>query len=527
MKAIKFFVITIYLLFTFNTKAQNEVALIYFDCTEVFLNKNDNNIQTAVKNQLTKNSCIFTTDKLQANWIININSAVKPREQNQYGVYFCDAISDLSIAHAKSGLSIHEEVISEKGGNPGSFEKAALSASKEASENISKIILDKIFSEEFAYLQDENLALNTSKQRQANQSGSTGPMTFLVPPEMTILTPQNNSSYVQEFQKVEFEVETENLILENIEVDINGLRTTDISEFSFENGIGSFVIRLPSRGQCNLSIKTKNEHGYGKASVISLRRKNVVSKPRLNILAIGVSNYENVEIEDLDYAAKDATDFVKTLSELNKNIYEEINPQILTNENATKEKILDGLDWIERTSLQNDVSIIFIAGHGGVDNRDNYYFFPYEANPNSLRSSCLSYSQFNQTMETLIYDLESKAILFSDACHSGGAFKTRSALSSSVIDQLSSIEDGAFSFASSTGAQKSIENSTWENGAFTEALLKGLQGNADLNEDKIVSIVELITFSTDEVRKLTDNKQSPMHNTLRGNDFPLILISEN
>jgi len=129
-------------------------------------------------------------------------------------------------------------------------------------------------------------------------------------------------------------------------------------------------------------------------------------------------------------------------------------------------------------------------------------------------------------MEILVDDMEAKAIFLSDACHSGGAFKTRSASIKSVIDDLSSIEDGAFSFASSTGAQKSIEDKSWENGAFTEALIKGINGNADLNKDNAISILELISFSTDEVRKLTDNKQTPTHRTLEGNDFPLVLIKK-
>ena len=503
--------------------SKNVMASIYFDGEELFLDKKNSKIKTSVKNILSKNKCVFTSDKSKADWVVSINAEVAVREMNAYGVHVCDAISELKIVRPQTGLTIHEEEITEKGVSPSSANNAAVAACDESANKISEAILDKIFNEEFSYVQtvdNVNISTNTFENVVPQSRGAL--------PELTIISPSNNSLYVEVLQTVYFEVNSDELLsLNNIEVDINGMRTTDISNFTFQNGKGSFVVRLPRRGQCNLAVKTKNEYGYSRASVVSLKHKNVVSKPRLNILAVGINNYENEQIVDLDYAAKDANDLVNTLSNLNAGIYDKINTKVLLNEKATKEAILEGLSWIESTSLQNDVSIIFIAGHGGVDNRDVYYFFPYEANPNSLRSSCLSYTEFNRTMEILVEDMEAKAILLSDACHSGGAFKTRSASVSSITNDLSSIEDGAFSFASSTGAQKSIEDVSWENGAFTEALIKGINGGADLNDDNAITILELISYSTDEVRKLTNSKQTPTHRTLEGNDFPLLLIPEN
>ncbi|MCW3786449.1 caspase family protein [Plebeiibacterium sediminum] len=344
------------------------------------------------------------------------------------------------------------------------------------------------------------------------------------PPEVTILSPLNKEFYVDQLKRIEFSLNTtENWTENNIVVEINGAPASK-TEYSYSDGKGYFYVSLPAKGSCNLTVKSKTQYGYGKPALITLIKKRLQTKPRLVILAIGINDYENSEIVDLDYAAKDASDFVEIMKASNHDLYKEVKSKSLLNSEATKEAILDGLSWIESSCTQDDVAIIFIAGHGGVDNRDGYYYFPYGANPNSLRSTCVPYTEFNRTLSILLNDLGTKALFLTDACHSGGGIKTRSATVSSVVHDLTSTEDGAFSFASSTGAQKSMEDSKWENGAFTEALLEGISGKADADGDRVITILELINFVTGEVKNLTGNQQTPMHETFNGNNFPLIMV---
>ena len=74
-----------------------------------------------------------------------------------------------------------------------------------------------------------------------------------------------------------------------------------------------------------------------------------------------------------------------------------------------------------------------------------------------------------------------------DACHAGNALgdlvfaKGDAQVDiTQVVNELSSAENGAIVYASSTGTQLSQELEQEQNGAFTEALVEGLDGQADL-----------------------------------------------
>ena len=54
--------------------------------------------------------------------------------------------------------------------------------------------------------------------------------------------------------------------------------------------------------------------------------------------------------------------------------------KILTDAQATKDAILDALEWLERQTTARDVAILYFAGHGIDDPRNgDYLFLPYEA----------------------------------------------------------------------------------------------------------------------------------------------------
>jgi uncharacterized caspase-like protein len=65
-------------------------------------------------------------------------------------------------------------------------------------------------------------------------------------------------------------------------------------------------------------------------------------------------------------------------------------------------------------------------------------------------------------------------------------------------------------FASSSGRQLSEENDAWGNGAFTKAVLAGLAGHADLTRSGRITFKGLDYYVSEEVRKLTDGRQTPV-----------------
>jgi uncharacterized caspase-like protein len=57
--------------------------------------------------------------------------------------------------------------------------------------------------------------------------------------------------------------------------------------------------------------------------------------------------------------------------------------------------------------------------------------------------------------------------------------------------------------------QEALELANIGHGVFTNALIKGLNGAADLGQEKEVRVFDLGTFVEREVRKLTNGRQTP------------------
>jgi uncharacterized caspase-like protein len=210
----------------------------------------------------------------------------------------------------------------------------------------------------------------------------------------------------------------------------------------------------------------------------------------------------------LGFAAKDARDLGAALKTQEGGLYRGVEIRLLVDEGATKDNILDGLDWLEREVTARDVGVLFLAGHGVNDSRSRYFFLPSEAEAGHLRRTGLLFTDIRVTLSSLV----GKALFFVDTCHAGNVIggKTRGGVDiDAVAAELASAENGTVVFASSTGRQLSLERSEWGNGAFTEALLEGLAGRADYTGDDKITINELDLWLAERVKELTDGQQSP------------------
>lgn len=238
----------------------------------------------------------------------------------------------------------------------------------------------------------------------------------------------------------------------------------------------------------------------------SAKTGDFVIKPKLYILAIGVSNYHDKELK-LGFAAKDADDFAKTMSRQKGELYRDIIIKLVTDEKATKDDILDGLDWITKETTSKDVAMVFLAGHGVNDPNGIYYFLPVNTDLGKLKRTGLAFSDIKNT----VVSLAGKTILFVDTCHSGNVMGTRRGIVdiNALVNELSSAENGAVVFSSSSGRQFSVEDSSWGNGAFTKALVEGIGGKADFLGKGRITINMLDLYLSERVKELTQGRQTP------------------
>ena len=278
-----------------------------------------------------------------------------------------------------------------------------------------------------------------------------------------------------------------------------------------------------------IEVLAKSPSAISNPAVIRLSSRQAAPadpfKPNLYVLSVGVSDYENNDL-DLRFAHADAEGIARAFKSQQGRLFGEVKAKVLTNEVATKGEILDGFDWLESELTQCDVAVVFVAGYGVNDKRDNYYFLPHDANPEKLRRSAVEWNAFN----SILADLPGKTLLMVDTCKSGnvtGSKKYRGIArsdSTSTIKELINTESGVVVMTASTGSELSVEDTSWGHGAFTKALLDGLDGPADYDRDGVITLKELDLHVTRSVKTLTKGQQRPT-TTVPPNfpDFPLFV----
>jgi WD40 repeat protein len=279
-----------------------------------------------------------------------------------------------------------------------------------------------------------------------------------------------------------------------------------------------------------ISIIAANRFSASEPATVLVKWQGRVQKdefvilPRLYILAIGVGKYTNFPPENqLQFAAKDARDFVESMRTQKGSLYRDVDARLLIDDSATRDTILDGLEWIQRATTSKDVAMVFLSGHGINDNTGVYYFIPSTFDKTAIKRTGVPYADIKNT----IANLAGKTLVFVDTCHSGNVMGTRKALGdvTSIANELSSAENGAVVFASSTGRQFSLERPEWNNGAFTKALIEGLSGKADYTKKGKISINMLDLYLSERVKELTQGQQTPTTTKPQTiQDFPIAVV---
>jgi len=155
---------------------------------------------------------------------------------------------------------------------------------------------------------------------------------------------------------------------------------------------------------------------------------------------VRVSKYQDSELR-LGLAAKDALDFGEVWKGQKGSLYSGVEARVLTDAQATKGNILDGLDWLRRQATSKDVAVLFLAGHGINDPNGVFYFLPVDAKLDSLKRTGLAQADITTTVAAIA----GKVIVFIDACHSGNlmekAKRRASSDISAVINELAGAKE--------------------------------------------------------------------------------------
>lgn len=269
--------------------------------------------------------------------------------------------------------------------------------------------------------------------------------------------------------------------------------------------------------------------------------------PSLYAVVIGVSRYADRRF-DLDYAAKDAVDVGTVLASSKR--FARVHVHRILDERATRANIMAARAFLEQAGV-DDTVVVFLAGHGLLDRKLDYYFATHDIDPRDPARAGLGYGD----LTALITGLAARRrLVLIDTCHAGEADKEAAAwtppagiptrrhvkrfrglrLVRPVPDDqsfglmLQLFTDlrggsGAIVVGSAGGAELALESSRYRNGVFTFALLEALEQNrGDVDRSGDVSATELVRYLRTRVVALTQGAQRP---ATRGEnldlDFPI------
>jgi hypothetical protein len=143
-------------------------------------------------------------------------------------------------------------------------------------------------------------------------------------------------------------------------------------------------------------------------------------------LIIGINDYSDPLINNLDYCIRDAGLFYKTI--INKYTFEPNNVKLLNN--ATYGDIVKALDYFAKVVTREDNFLIYYAGHGYWNETSQIgYWIPNDAQKNSTQNWFR-----NSTLRDYLREINSKhTLLITDACFGGAIFKSRAAFNDASV----------------------------------------------------------------------------------------------
>ncbi|HXM70201.1 MAG TPA: caspase family protein, partial [Thermoanaerobaculia bacterium] len=361
----------------------------------------------------------------------------------------------------------------------------------------------------------------------ARRREDTKPIIAQLPPVIRLLTPGEGSRFSGNDLTVNYELRSPSgLQVTRIDVLIDGRISRGLGRVEQSGSPCGGVSAKPCSGTLTVSVPARDVEvaliAYagelaGEPARVKLAWAGAAApaaadllKPKLYALVVGVSDYAAPGLK-LGYAAKDARDFATALQGQRGGLYGSVETRLIIDREATRNSVVDGLEWLEKQVTSRDVGVVFIAGHGVSDEKQNYWFLPADAIPERLRTMAVSQDDIKRTLQ----GLPGKALLFLDTCHAGQAMASGTRRGTvdvnALVNELSAAENGVIAFASSTGREVSMERDDWKNGAFTKALVEGLvEGRADLLHKGTITLSQLDAFVVSRVKELTGGTQHPV-----------------
>ncbi len=247
-------------------------------------------------------------------------------------------------------------------------------------------------------------------------------------------------------------------------------------------------------------------------------------------LVIGISRYQRlIEDQQLRFAHADAELFEKYLRSPRGGGLGDSELLVLTNQKATTAAIRTAIETFLKVKVgKKDTLILFIAAHGTVvesGGRSAGYIVTHDSDPQDLAATALPMEDVQELMRRQLPKV-GRMLIYVDVCRAGIIGTIRSNAVNDNVSTLLEEKGDLLGLLASRGHEYSREGPRWGggHGAFSYFLLRGLNGDADKqgNGDGMVTAEEVIDYVRQQVRKSTQNKQTPTEKVSFAVDLDLV-----
>jgi uncharacterized caspase-like protein len=223
-------------------------------------------------------------------------------------------------------------------------------------------------------------------------------------------------------------------------------------------------------------------------------------------LVIANTEYIDPGLAQLTAPGKDAKEFARVLDSPDICAFDDV--VILFNE--TEAKVSESIDYFLSNRKPDDLLLLYFSGHGVRDEYGSLYLAVKNTNRSRLRSTAIKSDFIREAMDQ---SRSKRQVLILDCANSGAFAQGTKAANGESIGTAAAFEGAGYGrvvLTASDSTQFAWEGDRvigdTENSLFTHFLVKGLEGEADLNGDGRITVDELFDYAYEQIVKITPNQ---------------------
>ncbi|MGO9744472.1 MAG: caspase family protein, partial [Roseiarcus sp.] len=324
---------------------------------------------------------------------------------------------------------------------------------------------------------DEAQAVKRANEATEREAAPAKPSAF--PPVVTILSPAEGASVTGDTVAIDYALRSPSgLAIDRLDVLVDGQPVTASGFTATEaaEAQGRVTLAKPSKARAKITL-IAHAGALTSAPVgvdLAFSAPAVDIRPKLYALLIGVTGYQDKELDDIQFAGRDAESFAEALGRQKGGLYADVQTRIVDMPASsqanpdragppTRDQVFKGLQWLKQNATKFDLSVVYLSGHGYATPSGKFWFLTQEADLDLLETSAVSGDELLDRLR----GLKGKKLLFIDACYAGAALTPAGAKAPAtatrpnmdqMVNAFTAADTGIVAYAAAQAQEIAFEN---------------------------------------------------------------------